>query len=142
MTDLPSTTPHLAKGAYSALMGAACLVAALGAWGAAKVMEGDPTTALLAGVCVAAASVASFLPVIFGSRATNFGVLVLVGSMVRMLALLALALFFFKTRDLPPRPFWIGILAGGGAVLVVETFLAVTMLARLNRNTGPISHPK
>ncbi len=138
MTDLTlATTPQFPKGAYAALMGVTCVVAAVGAALVARIMGADTTTVALAGTCVGAASVATFLPVFFASSKssgeTNFGLLVLVASMARMLAMLGLALVFAETRELIRRPYWIGILAGGGLILIVESTLAVTFLSRLER---------
>ncbi len=138
MNDSPtSSTPHFPKGRYAALMAPACAAAAVGAWLVARMMGGDTSTQTLAAACVAAASVVTFLPALLAGNTrgggTNFGVLVLAASMSRTLMLLVLALVMSETRELASRPFWIGILAGGGLVLIVESSLAVMFLARLER---------
>lgn len=143
MTDRSPTTPANAafpKGKYGVVMGAVSALAAGAAWGIAIVLGGDQTTAMLALGCVACASVATFLPLLFGKDG-NFGVMVLVASMVRMLMLLGLAVFFAQTREVAGKAYWVGILTGGGVVLAVETALAVTLLNRMERHkaAGPVA---
>lgn len=146
MTDSStSPSPHFPKGKYAALMALACVVAVIAAWGIAQMMGGAGSTPMLAALCVGAASMVTFLPVLFAtstqSGGTTFGVMVFGTSMARTLLLLGIALVFSQARELTPRPFWIGIMAGGGVVLLVESWLAITMLARLekHRTAGPVA---
>lgn len=144
MTDLPSSSPQVSKATYAALMAVTCVLAVAGAWGIAGALGGDADSCLLAGACVATASVMTFLPAFLTrpmkSGGTNFGMLVMIASMLRLLTLFAVALFFDQTRELVRRPYWIGILTGGGLILVVESAVAVMLLSRLEPRK-PGVHP-
>jgi hypothetical protein len=148
LNDPSSTsTPSLPRARYGALMGLTCVAATVGAGLAARLMGGGEHVQMLAVLCVGCASTATFLPVLLAGKGrwgeSNFGIVVLGASMARTLLLLALALVVSQGRELSPRPFWIGILAGGGVVLMVESLLAVTLLARLERekSAGPLARP-
>jgi hypothetical protein len=141
VTDLPGPTSRIPKAAYAGVMAPTCIVSAAAAGGMALALGGDRNTALLAVVSIAAASVVTFLPAMFATRSasgeTNFGILVLVASVARMLGALTIALVFAQTQAVADVAFWFGILAGAGTLLLIESAAAISILARLDRRNSP-----
>jgi hypothetical protein len=118
-------------------MGGACAAAILAGAAITLGLGGDWHTAMLAAAAIGVGAIATFLPVVFtgggSGGAGNFGVHVLIASMVRALLILSIAVYFTQTRDLPKRPFWVGAATGAGFILIVESTLAISILSRIER---------
>lgn len=93
---------------------------------------GSATAALVAGVLIAG-SIISLLPCLLrvGEGASMWGMVILGASMLR--AFLTLGLGLALVHQDQGKPFWVGLMAGLGVLLIVETAAAVTQIARMER---------
>lgn len=108
--------------------------------GAIAMLMGAPErVVLLTVLAVAAGSLATFLPAILSVERQSWGLVVLGASMARTMLILVCALLFDKTRDLGDArtALWIGAMCGAGLVLIVESVVAVRVLAAMDRSALP-----
>jgi hypothetical protein len=124
---------------FAGMMAGAAVVAVLAAWLTARALGGDGRPALLAAACTAVAGFAALAPALFGPRQEigSWGFVVVGSSMARMFFLLTIAWMLVPAGA--PRPFWLGIVAGAGILLVAETLVAASFITRLDhcRAVGP-----
>jgi hypothetical protein len=117
---------------YAGLMLGAGVLALLGAWGAAGGLAGA-SAARLAMACTAFGVVLSVIPALVGPRREvgNWGLVVLGSSMARLILMLSLGLAL--APEAGARPFWLGVVAGAGTLLVCETGAAAFIITRLEQ---------
>jgi hypothetical protein len=117
---------------------AAALVA--GVVGAAAGPGFDVAGAGLGTLCVVLGAVMSMIMVgaanMQGRPIFNWATLVMAGSMVRLLASLAIAVGFYFAAEPAKAPFFAAFLAGSLAVLSAETVYIRGVLLALSRTTG------
>jgi Kef-type K+ transport system membrane component KefB len=116
-------------------MGLAAIVSICSAFGVAMLLGGDARAAGFAAAAVAAASLASFLPVIIQSRsgAAVFGMLIFGASIARIFLLMIAVLAIDNAGTVERRPFVLGVLVGAAVTLIIETASAVIILKKLER---------
>lgn len=115
---------------YAVLM---ALFVAIGASVAFAIgMRGSDDSAKLAAMAVCLAGVVGFLPAVIrmSDGMQSWGLLIFGASMMRMLALLAIAFYFTQVKEIVKQPFWIGVVGGGVIVLLLETIAAFVLLSR------------
>ena len=134
------TSPQLAqvppRGVYAALMAGFVVAGALVAYGIG--VRGSSQTANLSALAIVIAGVLGFAPslVRLSGGMQTWGLLIFGASMARLLALLAVAFFFSQAGGIVRQPFWIGIVAGGVVVLLLETAAAFVILNRFDAVHG------
>ncbi len=135
----PATLPAPPKLLYAVVMLGACTLAA-GIGGAfADRLGADRAMLILVLATIGLGCLPTFVPVLFAGRtrsgASTFGLCVLFASGARLLAVLGLALAFDQTRDLTPRSaYWVGVMTGAGLILIVESILAIRLLAQMEQH--------
>jgi hypothetical protein len=129
-SSLPSSLPT--PRGYAAIMVGAGVVAIGAAWLVAGLMDGSREPARLAAVCTGFGALLALAPALFGPRPQigNWGLVVVGGSMARMILILSLGLMLVPADG--TRPFWVGILAGAGLILIAETATAAVFISRLD----------
>lgn len=125
------TAPRVAHAGYIAGM---MLVAVGAAFATAKLMNGDAAAVALAPVVVGVSSLPAILPVFLSGRVavSKWGMLAFVGTVVQPMGIMALGLFFEKTRTLSAMPYWVACLAGGLFMLAAQVSAALYVLSRAN----------
>lgn len=116
---------------HTAIMSGVIALGAGVALAVAVSMGGAGRTPGLAAAVVGVGSLISLLPGLLHLRAENWGLAVLGASMARML--LVLGLGFAADPSADRRAYWMGLVAGAVVILIAETALAVSTLARLER---------
>lgn len=139
MTEPAAPTTPLSPSAalYGGLMAAACVAALAATVAAGLALGGGQRAAMLAAGAVGVGSMATFLPLLL-SGVGAFGVRVLFASVVRMLVILCLAWMMDLAGIIDPasparRAFWLAAFCGGAFILVAESVVAVSLLARIER---------
>lgn len=95
-------------------------------------LRGSAESANLAAMAVLLAGFIGLIPAVLRLRGEmqTWGLLVFGAGMARMLALLAIAVYFSMMREVVKQPFWLGVVSGGVIVLVLETVAAFVILNR------------
>jgi len=95
-------------------------------------LRGSADSARLAALAVCVAGVVGFLPSLIriSGGMQTWGLLIFGASMMRMLALLAIAFYFMQVKEIVKQPYWLGVVSGGVTVLVLETIAAFVLLSR------------
>jgi hypothetical protein len=95
-------------------------------------LRGSADSARLAALAVCVAGVVGFLPSLIriSGGMQTWGLLIFGASMMRMLALLAIAFYFMQVKAIVKQPYWLGVVSGGVTVLVLETIAAFVLLSR------------
>jgi hypothetical protein len=127
--------PRLPRGTYAAIMALATLVAIGVAAGVSLLMGAPERVAMLAVIAIAAGSFATFVPAAFNVEKQTWGMVVLAGSMGRMLLILAIMLILERTRDLGDSrtALWIGVLCGAATILVIEAVASIRIIASMDK---------
>lgn len=123
---------------YATWMALTTLVAVAIAGVVAALFGASMAVCILAAAAVAVGSFATFLPSILVVDRQAWGLVVLVASMIRTLIILAITLFFAKTR-VPAdahTALWIGAMCGAGLVLIVESAFAVSILSSMDKSVS------
>ncbi|MBS0186503.1 MAG: hypothetical protein JSS51_00440 [Planctomycetes bacterium] len=115
---------------YGLLMAGFVALGALAAY--AVGLRGSADSANLAAMAVLLAGFLGLIPAVLRLRGgmQTWGLLVFGAGMARMLALLAIAVYFSMMREVVKQPFWLGVVSGGVIVLVLETVAAFVILNR------------
>lgn len=123
------TAPRAAHAGFVAAMG---LLAVGIAYGVSRSMGGNEAAVMLAPVVVGLSAVPAMLPVFLSGRVaiSKWGMLAFVGTVVQPMVIMAVGLFFDKTRLLTPNPYWIACLSGGVFMLVAQVSAALLVLNR------------
>ncbi len=131
-------SPPRAK--YAGIMAVTTVVAIAAAAGVAAMMGAPSRVVILAAAAVAAGSMATVLPAILKVDRQSWGLVVLGSSMARTMMVLVCALIFDKTRDLGDArtALWIGAMVGAGVVLIVESAVAVRVLAAMDKSASAL----
>lgn len=145
MGDLALIQPPRAR--HAAITAASALGAVAIGVGLTLLLGGRSQTAGLVAAVLVAGSIVSFLPCLLrvGEGASVWGLLILGASMFR--AFLTLGLGLGLAPEGESKPFWVGLLAGLGVLLVVETGAAVAQIARMERELSghastPVQEPR
>jgi hypothetical protein len=145
LADLSHIQPPRAR--HAAIMAASALGAVVIGVGITLVLGGGSQTAGLVGAALVAGSLISIVPCFLrvGEGASMWGMLILGASMFR--AFLTLGLGLALAPEGQGKPFWVGLMAGLGVLLVVETAAAVSQIARMERelsgrSIAPVQEPR
>ena len=126
MTDA-SQPPRLVYAAWMTL----CILLGVGAAYAIG-SRGTANSANFAALAVAIAGVVGYLPAVLrlSGGMQTWGLLVFGASIVRMLAVLSVALFFTQMQAIAKQPYWLGVVSGSVLILVLETAAAFVIIHR------------
>jgi hypothetical protein len=103
-------------------------------WLTASGMGGSSSVAGLAIMALGIGSVLTFAPAVLKIDREHWGVAVLFSGTARGLVALGAAYLIAQQRpEMHARPLYMGIAAGAILVLVVETFLTISILSRIER---------
>ena len=117
---------------YAGLMLATSVAASLCAFAAARIAGGPEAPALQTGALIFVVSLWGLLPVLVRS-AEFFGLAILGASVARMLLAMFAAFVLTEVGHFQSRPVWLGVVAGAGLMLVVESTVAVAILMSMER---------
>ncbi|GAB5495773.1 MAG: hypothetical protein Phyf2KO_08530 [Phycisphaerales bacterium] len=117
---------------YAALMVATAVFASVFAFLAAHLSGGANAVALQIAGLIAVVSLIGLLPALVRS-VEYFGLAVLGASVARMLLAMFAAFILTEVGGIENKPVWLGVIAGAGLSLIVETSAAIMILSSIER---------
>ena len=112
------------------LLTAAAVLGAGVAWLVAWLMGASPAAAGQAALSIAVAAPIGLAPALLKVGYDQWGLVVLVGGMLRGLIVLAVAFYVTRSPEVPARPVGLGAASGAVLILIIETIVAVNVLNR------------
>jgi len=117
---------------YAGLTLAVAAMATACAFAVARGVGGPDAPAPVVAGLVGVVSLVGLLPILV-RQAEHFGMAVLGASIARMLLAMFAAVMLTEVGGLDSKPVWLGVVAGAGLMLVVESAAAIAVLSSIER---------